>query len=273
MQDSTGEREEDERMPTKKVRALEPEGQAELEIEDPVDRMMESQTQGSPDVAMEEEKTQDEDMTLGQVIFRISHSDPIMNRWAERINSTSRGERRRNSPAPVGGVGAAWSGAGISHPVQADVSEIYSPPRVTVMAAKTGLNAGSAMDLRTGYDFSKKEDQERARQQIKEERPRLLVGSPECRMFSTQQQLSPWTIEKARKLLDAKAHMKFVCDLYREQIEEGRWILHEHPVGATSWKMEVMMNILKMGGVSTVVWGSVPIWVEDQRDSGHIGTC
>ena len=222
MQDSTGGREEDGHMPTKKVRALEPEGQAELEIEDSADRMMESPAQAGPDVTMEEEKTQDEDMTLGQVIFRISQSDPIMNQWAERINSTSRGERRRSSPAPVGGAGAALSGTGISHPVQVDVSEIYSPPRVTVMAAKTGLNAGSAMDLRTGYDFSKKEDQERARQQIRKEKPRLLVGSPECKMFSTLQRLSPWTVEKAKKLVEAKAHMRFVCDLYREQIDEGR---------------------------------------------------
>ena len=89
-------------------------------------------------------------------------------------------------------------------PVQADISEIYSPPRVTIVAAKTGLSPGSAMDLRTGYDFSKKEDQERARQQIRKGKSRLLVGSPECKMFSTLQRLSPWTVEKAKRLVEAK---------------------------------------------------------------------
>ena len=143
---------------------------------------------------------------------------------------------RRNGLASVAGADAASGSVGTTPLVQADVSEVYSPPRVTIVAAKTGLNPGSAMDLRTGYDFSKKEDQERARQQIRKEKPRLLVGSPECKMFSTLQRLSPWTVEKAKRLVEAKAHMKFVCDLYREQIEEGRWILHEHPVGATSWK-------------------------------------
>ena len=85
------------------------------------------------------------------------------------------------------------------------------------------------------------------------EKPKLLVGSPECKMFSTLQNLSPWTVDKAKKLVEARAHMRFVCDLYEEQINEGRWILHEHPVGATSWKMDVMMRILKMKGVNTVV--------------------
>ena len=53
------------------------------------------------------------------------------------------------------------------------------------------------------------------------ERPKLLVGSPECNMFSVLQRLSPWTVDKAKKLLDAKAHMRFVCELYREQVEDG----------------------------------------------------
>ena len=45
-----------------------------------------------------------------------------------------------------------------------DVSEVYSPPRVTTTASQYGLRPGEAMDLMTGYDFSKKEDRERARQ-------------------------------------------------------------------------------------------------------------
>ena len=87
---------------------------------------------------------------------------------------------------------------------QVDVAEVYSPPRVTSMAKKMGMHAGSAMDLRTGFDFTRKEDRDEARKKIKEEKPRLLVGSPECTMFSTLQQLSQWTVEKAKKLHEAK---------------------------------------------------------------------
>ena len=73
-------------------------------------------------------------------------------------------------------AGAASGGPGVGLSGQVDVSEVYSPPRVTAMAAKTGLHAGSAMELRTGCDFSKQEDRDRARKKIREERPRLLVG-------------------------------------------------------------------------------------------------
>ena len=30
--------------------------------------------------------------------------------------------------------------------------------------------------------------------------------------------------------------MEFVCELYEEQVGEGRYFLHEHPDGALSWK-------------------------------------
>ena len=222
----------------------------------------------NPDVTMEEEKSQEEDTTLGEMIFKLSQYDPTVNRWIEGINSSRRKGTLKVSPAPVSGAGAALSSPGTIHSVQADVSEVYSPPRVTTVAAKTGLNPGSAMDLRTGYDFSKKEDQERARQQIRKEKPKLLVGSPECKMFSALQRLSAWTVEKAKRLVEAKAHMKFVCELYQEQIQEGRWILHEHPVGATSWKMDVMMRILKMKGVSTVVGDQCQFGLKTENDKG-----
>ena len=44
-----------------------------------------------------------------------------------------------------------------------DVVEMYSEPRVTPESKKFGMKAGLAMDLKTGWDFSKEEDRERAR--------------------------------------------------------------------------------------------------------------
>ena len=149
MQNDAAGKEEDEDMPMKKVRAVESEvGPLEESGEQARD------DQGIMDVPMEEEKTQDED--LGQMIFSMSRLDPSMSRWAERINSNGKRMSRRSKPEPVADADAASSSVGITPLVQADVSEVYSPPRVTVVAAKTGLNPGSAMDLRTGYDFSKR---------------------------------------------------------------------------------------------------------------------
>ena len=63
--------------------------------------------------------------------------------------------------------------------------------------------------------------------------------------------------------------MKFMCELYREQVEAGRWILHEHPVGATSWKLEVVIEIMKMEGVYTVVGDQCQFGLEVVAEKGR----
>ena len=108
-------------------------------------------------------------LTLGQMIFNMSQLDPMLNRWAERINGNREKGMRRNGLASVAGADAASGSVGTTPPVQADVSEIYSPPRVTIVAAKTGLNPGSAMDLRTGYDFTRKADQDTSKKMLRKD--------------------------------------------------------------------------------------------------------
>ena len=116
-----------------------------------------------------------------------------------------------------------------------EMMEIYSPPRVTLQGAKEGLKVGEAMDLTTGWDFRKQSDCDRALEYIRVNEPSLVIGSPMCTMFSTLQNLSPWTPDKEQKWIEARRHMKFVVKIYRMQLEAGRWFLHEHPARATSW--------------------------------------
>ena len=47
--------------------------------------------------------------------------------------------------------------------------------------------------------------------------------------------------------------MKFVIELYKQQIEAGRWFLHEHPAGATSWGMGEVRRLMEMEGVQVTV--------------------
>ena len=62
------------------------------------------------------------------MIFKLSQYDPTVNRWVKGINGSRGKGTLKVSPAPVGGAGAALSSPGITHSVQADVSEVYSPP-------------------------------------------------------------------------------------------------------------------------------------------------
>ena len=108
-----------------------------------------------------------------------------------------------------------------------------------------GLRPGEAMDLMPGYDFDKEEDRRRAWNIIEKDKPMLLVGPPECRMFSTLQNLSRWTNKRQKEYESAKRHLEFTCKLYDYQISQGRWFLHEHPVGASSWKEKCVRGIMK----------------------------
>ena len=146
----------------------------------------------------------------------------------------------------------------------ADVAEVYLPPRI---AEEAGLRKYGGQVLRPGWsldltmidpvsgsrwDFTKADMRERALKLVRESAPFLLIGSPPCTAFSQLQ-----AINKGRRdpevvrteIETAKKHMKFVLTLYHEQIMNGRYFLHEHPGGASSWKLEDVEKLVAMPGV------------------------
>jgi hypothetical protein len=148
--------------------------------------------------------------------------------------------------------------------IRAIVAEVYSPPRVTAAAKllpELKLIPGFALDLTTNdvdgraWNFDEKEMRERAMAKLKAEEPQLLVGSPMCTAFSTWQRINnkirdPMIV--ANELKRAKEHLKFVVELYREQIRGGRYFLHEHPAYATSWQTEEIEKLLNEKSVVRV---------------------
>ena len=63
------------------------------------------------------------------------------------------------------------------------VAEVFPPPRVTKMARRCGLSPGIAVDLRTGWDLNDPQDVKKLWAYLEQERPLLIVGSPERRPF------------------------------------------------------------------------------------------
>ena len=147
-------------------------------------------------------------MTLGQRLFEISKVDPVVKNWVDTVAkenkrrtgcstggalSTSGGTSKKVYPASGCQASDALSIAGETFLSQVDVSEVYSPPRVTSMAKKMGMHAGSAMDLRTGFDFTRKEDRDRARKRSKKRSHTSLwdhqnaLCSPHCSSYRNGQ--------------------------------------------------------------------------------------
>ena len=55
---------------------------------------------------------------------------------------------------------------------------------------------------------------------------------------------SRMSAEERDKILDgARRHLKFVCYLYKLQHDAGRYFLHEHPIGAASWREEYITRV------------------------------
>ena len=85
------------------------------------------------------------------------------------------------------------------------------------------------MDLTNGWDFTRASHRKAAIEYVTKVKPRLLSGSPGCRMFSKLQNLSKDSQEKREAKKEAEEHIQCVCKLYKMQVEGGREFLHEHP--------------------------------------------
>ena len=123
-----------------------------------------------------------------------------------------------------------------------DIAEVYSPQRVAATFKRFRMSAGSSMDLRIGWDFTREVDRRKAWKQLDEEKAYLLVGAPPCKLFSTLQAMNisvnkgnqGWREEFESRMGEAREYITLRCSLYRKQLKEGRHFLHRHPWTATS---------------------------------------
>ena len=152
---------------------------------------------------------------------------------------------------------------------KAMVAEIYSPPRVTEELRRRpwtwrSLVPGFAFDLIVNdpddnmpWDFSKSGKRSKAMRMIQENKPYMVIGSPCCTAFSAWQALNALRTRDLEKMRRAMAraikHVEFVVSVYREQLENGRYFLHEHPACATSWQLKSVESLMQASEVGRVV--------------------
>ena len=129
------------------------------------------------------------------------------------------------------------------------------------------------MDLLTGWDFDKESDRKAAIKYVKEVKPWLVIGSPMCTMFSQLMNLN-WNKSKERddKMRDmlgrAIRHVEFMIVIYRMQIDGGRYFLHEHPLSATSWKLDEVRKLVAEPGVLTTTADQCEYGVKSKDEYG-----
>jgi len=137
--------------------------------------------------------------------------------------------------------------------VRVDVSEVFSPPRFTSKATAFNLVPGTAYDLRTGFNLSDPVVQRQVWKDLDEQKPLLVVGSPECAPFSSLQNFNDTSSPQYQEALKhGLEHLRFCTEVYRYQVSKGRLFLHEHPANAWSWQLEIIQHVSQLPGVDVV---------------------
>ncbi len=135
---------------------------------------------------------------------------------------------------------------------KADVSEVYSPPRITVEARRRGMKGGGAYDLQTGYDLKSTDDQAKMWAELEGDDPELTVLSPPCTPFSQLQELNFPKMEIAKVVAlvgDGLLHWDVACQVAFWQHGRGKVFLLEHPFGSKAWGEENVQDLMQEPGV------------------------
>ena len=104
------------------------------------------------------------------------------------------------------------------------------------------------------WDLSDRRCQKRVLKLIEEHRPKFLMLSPPCTLFSILQNLNPGkgTPEWEKKYAEAVELLLFCCTVAAIQVRQGRYFALEHPQGATSWTRAEVQRLGNMKGVGEV---------------------
>ena len=142
----------------------------------------------------------------------------------------------------------------VMHVQLGEVSEVFSPPRVTKTAESVGVSCGQTYDLTNGYDFTKAEVRKTVLEELKMARPSLIMLSPPCDQFSLLGALRGYRGSAGwiQKIYQARVLLRFAMQVAVQQIELGGLFVFEHPQGALSWNERCVEKVRKHVGVECV---------------------
>ena len=135
------------------------------------------------------------------------------------------------------------------------VAEIFSPPRVTAETHRFGLSPGMALDIRTGWNLDDPRKLKQLWEYLRTERPMLIIGSPECKAFSSLQSLNRDSPNFKRTLQAGIRHMRIMMQIYQWQAAQGRWFLHENPFHNWSCSLKEVQELVNSPEVLLVKTG------------------
>ena len=138
---------------------------------------------------------------------------------------------------------------------------------------RAGVGHTNYLDILGKWDFNNEQDRADAKRYIDTVKPMMVVGSPTCAAFS-QIQTFNWgkNRERDRKLKEAlragHRHMDFMMEIYKTQMDNGRYFVHENPVGASSWRSRAVEDVQSQEEVLTVTGDQCEMGVKTRDKFG-----
>ena len=134
------------------------------------------------------------------------------------------------------------------------VMELFSPPRVSIKAVAQGLTLTepSNFDLTEGWDALNYQHRQDMWKVLREQKPDVVIMSPECRMFSQLMSinLSRIPVEKlTRDQMRALIMWNLCLQVADFQLQNRRHFFLEQPAGASSWQTHAARWLLGQKGV------------------------
>ena len=161
------------------------------------------------------------------------------------INTLTR-KKERFEDEDMGGLQKMRETRGKGQESRFAVAEIFSPPRICERARKRGLAGGWSLEwivkdpvIGQVWNLQCERTKQKAMRMLKRDKPGLLVCSPPCSMFSMLQYLTgDPQVRRPDEWKKAADMVQLAVDMCMEQIKGGRLFVFEHPLAATSWKLE-----------------------------------
>ena len=183
--------------------------------------------------------------------------------WKEIWKSPTGEDAPRNEVNSIQGTGTS-----------VDFMELFNPGNFS--SHKGDLIPGTILDMTVNpeFDLILEERQEQARERVNRENPLILIGAAAVTVFSSMQNINAkHNIGEAweEKCTQGLSMLEFAISMYWDQIERGRFFLHEHPANATSWSLPQVQQLERHPGVQVVV-GDMCRWgmkvASDERNEG-----
>ena len=137
--------------------------------------------------------------------------------------------------------------------------------RLSAACSNEGLQVGSPIDLRTGFDLNTKQGQRKAWQIIMEQQPDIVFMAPVCTPWSALRNTAPIEVREAERAAMLPM-VKFCTQVALHQMSKGKHFLLENPETSAMWKQGDMLALAAKDGVT---WGTLDFCCYGMRDPGN----